>query len=307
MSKRRYLFFLFWGPPRKDHVAFRGKVANGAVNYCWESFEPIARPDESMLICLLQKKVLQNSSDNGFTSFWVPLEITEKNACLYIEVLDVQKETLELTHAFSQIYNNHIALISVSEKDKLTGLLSRHALEGKVRNLLIMQSKVQREIRKEIPLRQTEHNEQAWLVMFDIDHFKNVNDSFGHLCGDEVLLIFSQMLKTFFRSTDLIFRFGGEEFLLLMEPTSKFNAIAKVDSFRELVAETLFPIAGNITFSAGLTAASEDVFESILLDNADKALYYAKEHGRNQVHCFQSLVDSGKIVQGNATADVDLF
>lgn len=302
------IYFSYFGA-RKHQIMLRlGRAASqGSVKYCWESYQPVAAPEERLLDCLLKEKFGQQQNADGTTSVWIPLSSEERHVCLYLEMLDFQPEQVVITSAFAKIYSNHIGLISNSEKDKLTGLFSRHAFEGKLKKLLKMQASVQAEIIRQIPKRHAGKEDQAWLVMFDIDNFKRVNDNFGHLCGDEVLLKFSQLLTSFFRSTDLQFRFGGEEFLMLMEPTNKVAVMDKLEAFRVSVEQTEFPKVGHITFSAGVTEALPEVFEATLLDRADKALYYAKENGRNQVHCFEDLAEHGLLIDTTMFAEVDLF
>ncbi|TMS79841.1 GGDEF domain-containing protein, partial [Pseudoalteromonas sp. S981] len=90
----------------------------------------------------------------------------------------------------------------------------------------------------------------------DIDHFKKVNDNYGHVCGDEVLLLLAQKMRQYFRSSDLIFRFGGEEFVLVFEPCD-FDAMkAKIDQFMELIRQTHFPFVKTMTVSIGMSRIS---------------------------------------------------
>ena len=147
---------------------------------------------------------------------------------------------------------------------------------------------------------------QNWLAVVDIDHFKQVNDRFGHLYGDEVLILVANILRSSFRSHDRIFRFGGEEFVVLLRNTTLSKAHKVFNRFREAVQEYHFPQVGNVTVSLGFVGTSRGSPVEIL-GQADQALYYAKEHGRNQVCFYEDLVATGALATKVANDDVELF
>ncbi len=120
----------------------------------------------------------------------------------------------------------------------------------------------------------------------DLDHFKRVNDHFGHNVGDMVLQKFSQLTREAIREVDIIARFGGEEFLLVMVDTSLDSAIKAMERVREGIAEFSFGDMApglNITVSLGVTAYHPGDSIDDLINRADEALYEAKQQGRNQV------------------------
>ena len=122
-------------------------------------------------------------------------------------------------------------------------------------------------------------------VFFDIDYFKKVNDGYGHLVGDEVLKAVSETIKTSVREGDTVARWGGEEIALTLIGVTEHNAIQKAEEIRRQVENIKFgKIPGlKVTISAGVaTAEAGQTFESTLA-RADKALYRAKETGRNKV------------------------
>jgi diguanylate cyclase len=124
------------------------------------------------------------------------------------------------------------------------------------------------------------------LVVCDIDHFKRVNDTYGHQAGDKVLRIIARSIASRLRKTDFIARFGGEEFVVLMPETSAEQAYAVIDHIRESIAECPFhfkekPVT--ITLSFGVTAFAGENKPDAVFARADKALYQAKEQGRNRV------------------------
>lgn len=128
-----------------------------------------------------------------------------------------------------------------------------------------------------------ENKEPLLLMIIDIDHFKRVNDDFGHLAGDAVLKMFAKTLKDNAKSGDYVSRWGGEEFVLVWQNIDFEFAIKKANMLRETIAASHFPTVGKVTASMGLTILTEqDCIES-LIARADSNLYQAKEEGRNRV------------------------
>lgn len=155
--------------------------------------------------------------------------------------------------------------------------------------------------------RQFDPDATAWLIITDIDHFKRVNDTYGHVFGDEVILTISQIMKTCFRCSDLLFRVGDEEFVILLEPVRKKTAEKLLNKFRKAISEHKFSQIDNVTVSAGYTSISDKDYPPAILENADKALYYAKENGRNCSYNYESLIQKGKITPAKKGRPVDLF
>jgi diguanylate cyclase (GGDEF)-like protein len=127
------------------------------------------------------------------------------------------------------------------------------------------------------------------LIYCDIDHFKNLNDSYGHPFGDVVLKAVSDVLRNAVRQVDLAARYGGEEFVLLLEGSDEEGAEQMADRIRLEVEALAFPNAKSrgpvrVTLSLGVsTFRGEDIEKAELIDRADQALYFAKDNGRNQV------------------------
>ena len=99
--------------------------------------------------------------------------------------------------------------------------------------------------------RNVQDNSTHWLAVSDIDFFKRVNDDFGHLYGDEVLLLMANIMRETFRGTDILFRFGGEEFVIVLRSTNQQGAHQALERFRITVEEYDFPQVGNVTISIG--------------------------------------------------------
>lgn len=121
-------------------------------------------------------------------------------------------------------------------------------------------------------------------IVLDIDHFKKVNDQFGHDAGDKVLIMLSEVLQESCRLDDIVGRFGGEEFIILLPEVTPIDAMQAAERIRKKISSTIFPFVGYITVSAGV-ATMHDIGDDLqnLLHRADEALYEAKGKGRNQV------------------------
>lgn len=122
------------------------------------------------------------------------------------------------------------------------------------------------------------------IIFFDLDHFKDVNDNFGHLVGDEVLEKVTDIVSGANRSADIFARYGGEEFIILAPETDLSGAFIHAERLRNDIEKHEFNAVGRVTSSFGVTAFnSEKDNVEVLLERADKALYLAKENGRNRV------------------------
>lgn len=271
----------------------------------WRSNVKVANPENELSLACLSLRTAQ-SGNNAARLYWLPQRINEREvACLCVGHETLTEEQEMLLKGFLKIYINYTAIIDQSEKDKLTGLLNRSSLERRFRGLLEKQGS-RNPLGKGVTYSSGALHE-AWLGLVDIDHFKSVNDTYGHLCGDEVLLTLSQYMKEAFTENELLFRYGGEEFLIVLEPTSVEHATAKFESFRELVSTKSFPLVGSITLSIGFTNANPNEYFQNVIERADKALYFAKQNGRNMCCHYEVLVEQGELDTAKASGDVDLF
>ena len=125
-------------------------------------------------------------------------------------------------------------------------------------------------------------NEPMCIAMLDIDYFKKINDTYGHIVGDEILKEFSAVVLKYIRKKDILARFGGEEFILLMTETTKEEAKLVVERIRKKVSEYNFKKAGKVTVSIGLSENNPEKSIDNNIEKADKALYMAKTNGRNR-------------------------
>jgi diguanylate cyclase (GGDEF)-like protein len=186
--------------------------------------------------------------------------------------------------------------------DVLTGLRNRQSFDDIIDSVY---QKLQKHTRRGNDVWQ----HQAFLAILDIDHFKRVNDTYGHLIGDEVLVTFAHVMEKTFRDNDYVFRFGGEEFVVLLVNLTEEQAFAALDRFRQSVEQYPFPQVEHITVSQGAIEIKPTEMPGTLMEKADKALYFAKQNGRNQVRFYQTLVAEGAIVEDNFGSEdnVDLW
>lgn len=136
-------------------------------------------------------------------------------------------------------------------------------------------------------LRSERYDSKLSLAMIDIDFFKQVNDTYGHGCGDYVLKEIAYLALQTFRKTDMVFRYGGEEFAVILTETDIQNAIIPCERLRKNVETYPFIYNGqpfNVTISAGVCEKDSSILSAFdLFEKTDKALYQAKKTGRNQV------------------------
>ena len=122
------------------------------------------------------------------------------------------------------------------------------------------------------------------LIMIDIDHFKNINDTYGHSTGDLVLSSIASIMKNNIRKSDSVGRYGGEEFIVLLPETQKENAAVAAEKLRKKISEHAFETVGTVTVSCGVAEAFKNAHSiEEIINEADKKLYTAKEEGRNRV------------------------
>ena len=216
-------------------------------------------------------------------------------------------EQVALIGGFSAIYRNYLAILRDAARDTLTGLKNRKTFDENFSRIVASSRHL------DLPFdgnRRSSHleGEYHWLGIIDIDHFKRINDTFGHVFGDEVLLLLAALMRKAFRAEDLLFRFGGEEFVVMLAPTVYDNALTVFERFRGIVADFAFPQVGKVTVSIGFVRIQSEDLPSVAIGNADKALYFAKGNGRDQVWSYEQLLSDGKVaLDEHADGEVVMF
>jgi diguanylate cyclase (GGDEF)-like protein len=173
----------------------------------------------------------------------------------------------QVANAYDQIrqQTNHLMTFTEVRTDPLTGISNRRALDDAIASQFAMMNR---------------YKVHFSVAIFDIDHFKQVNDERGHLQGDQILQKLAQLLDESVRETDMLARYGGEEFALVMPQTGLQGACVLAERLRAKVEDAL-----TITVSGGVAEALDGDTPETLMARADRALYTAKGAGRNRVHC----------------------
>ncbi|NTV89535.1 MAG: PAS domain S-box protein [Clostridiales bacterium] len=234
-----------------------------------ESFKLVLEQLEKNVPVFVQNPELELSTINEIQQFckngdiiWVEVSTRLRYNQLHeIEVVGVSRNIEERKKIEAQI-------LYLSYHDKLTGLFNRTYLEER------LEAEVNRAKRYDVPVS---------LIIFDLDFFKNVNDMWGHPTGDEVLRTTAVIVLEAIRNTDVLVRFGGEEFIILMPEATLESAVIAAEKIRSIIENNKYPVAGSITASFGV--AERKPFETVdsWYRRLDASLYLAKKSGRNCV------------------------
>ena len=221
----------------------------------------------------------------------------------------LKDEDVRMVGSILRIYRNFQGLLDYSERDTLTGLLNRKTFDESFLKATSQPPTIQAlgDVTSPDSRRHVTATHRHWLGVIDIDHFKGVNDKYGHLIGDEVLLLLSRLMRSSFRFHDRLYRFGGEEFVVLMRCARDEDARMALERMRANTQGYAFPQVGSITISIGFTEVKPGDTPSAAFERADKAVYFAKAHGRNQVQSHAELVARGLLEDASKTGDVELF
>jgi diguanylate cyclase (GGDEF)-like protein len=197
------------------------------------------------------------------------------------------------------------ALLDENECDALTGLLNRKSFDEAFARIAF--DAPERGAARGLDASRDEDGLRRWsLGVIDIDHFKRINDRFGHLIGDEVLIMLAQVMRSTLRADDRIYRFGGEEFVVLLRIARAGDERIAFERLRVAVERHAFPQVGALTVSTGCTTVRADDTPADAFGRADRAVYWVKENGRNQVRSHEELFSAGAAPDASSTA-VEFF
>ncbi len=188
-----------------------------------------------------------------------------------------------LTKPISDVYLLAAVRARAARSRKVTELMSQDSLTG-----LLKHASIKEQLHREVD-RAQRHDKPLTMVMMDLDHFKQVNDNWGHPMGDQVIKTLGSLLRQRLRRQDSIGRYGGEEFAAVLPECTAADAIKLVDDIRQRLSEINFVHEGrtfNVTLSAGIASTETCTGAAALLAAADAALYAAKRGGRNQARVF---------------------
>jgi len=298
------------GEEPNQHWLIRARLREGEVaaqsDPVWVELEALPPLDafSDRVTCLRQQEPFESPGEVHMTYF--PL-LTDRDVIGVLEIetrTDLDAEQLRMVSNMMRIYRNVQGLLDYSERDGLTGLLNRKTFDDSFYKTaaLAAPAGLPGDDRRDGRLER-----QPYLGVVDIDHFKGVNDQHGHLIGDEVLLLLSRLMRASFRFHDRLYRFGGEEFVVLLRCASDDQALSALERLRVATESYAFPQVGRITVSIGFTRVRSTDSPGEAFERADKAVYWAKAHGRNRVAGYSALVARGEIVEDHKRGDVELF
>lgn len=263
-------------------------------------FEGLMPENYASLLAHMEKTASQygclETTSGKLHIFPLQQSIAHKHAILLIQHEALSSEAIVLIEQCLEMFHHYASLIIENERDALTGLLNRKTFDQCVSKILLNDYKPE----FKFPL-------HHFLAIFDIDFFKRINDTYGHLIGDEVLLLLSRLMQATFREGDLLFRFGGEEFVGVFSCANEADIFLVLERFKTALAEYSFPQVGQVTMSIGCSRMAVNVLPNTVLERADEALYYAKEHGRNQICFYEHLVAEGQLKDNTIEGEIELF
>ena len=183
-----------------------------------------------------------------------------------------EKNYLNIETKVEKLEEENESLNKQIEKDKLTSIYNRKFLDD------LLKQRVKK-------LKDISNTEEKFVViLIDLDNFNLVNDTYGKDIGDKILIEFATILKNSIRTTDTVGRWGGEEFMLILERTTMNDASKVANKLKKIIEESSFNTVGKITASLGITSFEEKDSISSLIQRADYSLYKAKEKGKNSIY-----------------------
>jgi diguanylate cyclase (GGDEF)-like protein len=301
-SQRLHLYAL--SNPNRDSEFDESNIQHALIIDQFDADFGEPRPlsdDPDLVACVCSGKYLSREVPSGRRVVFPVFGTRRVRGLLVVDGIGGDNVPYELLGKLLQVYGNQTLMLSRSELDPLTGLYNRQSFDERVRRALARAARQRRAADGSAA-------SGTCFALFDVDHFKQVNDQYGHLYGDEVLILLARLMTKTFRHEDLLFRYGGEEFAVVLANANLEIATSALERFRATVEGFAFPQIGRKTVSIGFTALSADGGVEQAVMRADKALYFAKRNGRNRSCCYELLVAEGKLeAVTQAQGDVELF
>ncbi|MCP5265446.1 MAG: GGDEF domain-containing protein [Burkholderiaceae bacterium] len=268
------------------------RPAAGAAVVCKGALERI---DAATLERLGRGDIIHRGS--GPFSTLVPLLIGTR-LCALVETVSSaapDARTLGILLGVQRYYRRMRELHDESERDAMTGLRNRRSFDAHFDDAALEP-------------RPGGSGRGFWLGIVDADHFKQINDRFGHLIGDEILILLAHLMRAALDDADdSVYRFGGEEFVVLMHGLDENEAARRFEAVRASIEAFEFPQVGRITVSIGFTRVRFGEPSSQALHRADIAVYHAKATGRNAAHGYDDLMDKGSVRDDGPANCVEFF
>lgn len=222
----------------------------------------------------------------GLIAFLISISAAKGGDIVWCAIVALLTGTLSVTSSSSILFyslykNSHESINKLKEQssmDKLTELYNRSYLDPFLESEIDAAKK---------------DNQQISVIMVDMDHFKEINDTYGHIVGDHVLTIFAQVVLKCIRKTDIIARYGGDEFIVVLPNTDTETATTVAERIREEVSETYIPPTDGVVISSIHCSVGISTYpvhcdsKNSLIKTSDLALYMAKKSGRNCTKVFQ--------------------
>ncbi len=258
--------------------------------------------EEDMYKAYLEKQDVMVPNGH-LTTLFLPIELSDRSLSHMVRVLcPNQADAIILMKGILEIFRDILRNLHENAYDPLTRILNRQAFDQIAADLAYGGPQAKRSH----PF--GSDSQFKAIAILDIDRFKKINDQYGHAIGDETLVLFAQSIRGVLRQEDLFFRYGGEEFVILVKDVDCEQALNVLERCREAIESRRFPQVGQATVSIGFADLAANAHPVETLSKADKALYFAKHHGRNQVCSYDELVRNGKMkpVEMN-TGSVDFW
>jgi diguanylate cyclase (GGDEF)-like protein/PAS domain S-box-containing protein len=252
----------------KYRIEYRCRCADGSYLWIEDVAQVVERTPEGKVARMIGSHLDIHAAKTAQDELRRQNELLQSNNAT-LENL-VKERTLELSELNITLQRQLEEISHIASQDKLTSVYSRHMFEE------MLQRELSRARRYSRPLA---------LIMVDVDFFKEVNDRYGHQAGDIVLREIALALQANLRDSDLVSRWGGEEFVIILPSTTRDQAALIAEELRTAVEKRRFNGGISLTCSFGVTAYREEDTVDSLFARIDKALYRAKEFKRNNVQC----------------------
>jgi diguanylate cyclase (GGDEF)-like protein/PAS domain S-box-containing protein len=273
-----------WNCDDSWSVSSVSKSVKSLVGYTKEDFETkkvqfsecIHKEDYQRVICKVEEAVREEKYFFTHEPYRITTKLGEIRWILEHTVIvrdknDVVTHFVGYLSDITDLKEKEFTLEKQARTDQLTQIYNRMYID---------------EVLKNQYYRYQRNNEPCCVILVDIDYFKSVNDEYGHIVGDKVLIEFARLLKSSIREGDVLGRWGGEEFLIILPHITKEKAALLAEKLRQIVEKNVFPEVVTKTASFGVACFQDGISIEKLIDNADMALYKAKENGRNNVQVY---------------------
>ena len=238
----------------------------------------------------LIRRCIEKSPEGGVSMVrtqsdeWILLDVGKRvrpRRVILVKVSSTISTTnMDLIEGLDRIYSTQVAQFDHRERDPHTYLLNRKSMEVALNDIISFNR----------GKKFHEQTKRTWLAVVNVDEFNKVNEEFGYLYGDKVLLQFAHLLNKSFRYTDYLFRYGADGFAVIINSCSATDAQIPLENFRKTVEAYPFS-SGSITASIGYTLVDPIVSTNLLLEFAERKNHVIKSKGKNKVSYFNSIKD----------------